>query len=368
MGIGLEEELMRSIPCMLMRGGTSKGPFLRTRDLPSAPEDRDRVLLAIVGSGHDLEIDGVGGGHPLSSKVAMVDRSESGGADVDYLFAQVGVRERFVDTGPNCGNMLVAVGPFAIEAGLVQASDPETTVRIRNINTNTLVDAVVQTPGGQVNYAGTTAIDGVPGESAPVKIVFRGGQGSKTGSLFPTSKTQEVIDGVPVTLIDMSVPVMMLNAESLGRTGLEGAEELDPDRAFFARIETLRLEAGRRMGLGDVSGSVLPKVIMVSSPRNGGTVTGRYFMPHACHRSFAVTGGICLATACVTAGTVAYEIAARGQAICRIEHPSGTMLIEVAAEDGAVTTAATIRTARKIFSGDIFVPDSPTGPQPQGEI
>lgn len=353
---------MHSIPCMLMRGGTSKGPFLRTRDLPVKPQDRDAILLAIVGSGQELEIDGVGGGYPQSSKVAMVDHSASDLADVDYLFAQVGVRERIVDTGPNCGNMLVAVGPFAIETGLVRATDPETTVRIRNVNTNTLIDAVIQTPGGAVSYAGTHAIDGVPGLSAPVRLVFRGGQGAKTGKLFPTGRAIEKIDGIEVSLIDMSVPVMMLAAESLDKTGRETAAELDADREFFARIEALRLEAGLRMGLGDVRGSVLPKVIMVAASRAGGTISARYFMPLACHRSFAATGGVCLATACVTPGTVASRFvpaAIEGQPYsCRIEHPSGSMLIEVTSEAGTVTASAMVRTARKMFSGEIFVPDT----------
>ncbi len=352
---------MRSIPCTLMRGGTSKGPFLRTRDLPSSPHDRDAILLAIVGSGHELEIDGVGGGHPLSSKVAMVDHSASDLADVDYLFAQVGVRERVVDTGPNCGNMLVAVGPFAIEAGLVPATDPETTVRIRNVNTNTFIDAVIQTPGGHVSYTGTQAIDGVPGFAAPVRLVFRGGQGSKTGALFPTGLTTEKIDGIEVTLIDMSVPVMMLTAKSLGKTGYETAAVLDPDRDFFARVEALRLEAGRRMGLGDVSNSVLPKVIIVAPPCNGGAIAARYFMPHSTHRSFAATGGVCLATACVTPGTIASRLAqvpVDVPHVCRIEHPSGFMVIEVTQKDGATVSAAMVRTARKMFSGEIFVPDA----------
>lgn len=353
---------MRSIPCMLMRGGTSKGPFLRTRDLPATPAERDAILLAIVGSGHELEIDGVGGGHPLSSKVAMVDCSASDLADVDYLFAQVGVRDRVVDTGPNCGNMLVAVGPFAIESGLVRATHPETTVRIRNVNTDTLIDAMVQTPSGVVSYAGTHAIDGVPGLAAPVRLVFRGGQGSKTGALFPTRQAIEKIGGIDMTLIDMSTPVMMLAAESVGKTGCETAAELDADRAFFTRIEALRREAGRRMGLGDVSGSVLPKVIMVSAPRANGTITGRYFMPHAAHKSFAATGAVCLATACVTPGTVASRFvpsAIEGQVYsCVIEHPSGVMLIEVTAKGGTVTAAAMVRTARKMFSGQIFVPDT----------
>jgi 2-methylaconitate cis-trans-isomerase PrpF len=318
--------------------------------------------MAVMGSGHELEIDGVGGGNPLSSKVALVDRSATAEADVDYLFAQVGVAERFVDTSPNCGNMLVAVGPFAIETGLVAAVHPETTVRIRNVNTNTFIDAIVQTPHGVVTYSGPTVIDGVPGRSAPVKLTFKTGAGSKTGKLLPTDRLVETIDGIEVSLFDMSVPVMMLAAESLGKTGREMPAELDADKVFLARLEAMRGEAGRRMGLGDVSGSVLPKVIMVSRPANGGSIAARYFMPHSCHRAFAATGGVCLATACVTAGTVASRYAERrnenARQVCRIEHPSGYMEIEVEMDQsGAVVRSSLIRTARKLVAGALYVPD-----------
>ncbi len=357
---------MYSVPCMLMRGGTSKGPFFRTNDLPADITLRDSFLLGVMGSGHELQIDGVGGGNPLSSKVAMVDLSPDLRADVDYLFAQVNVMEQIVDTGPNCGNMLVAVAPFAVERGLVPATIPETIVRIRNVNTDTIVHATVQTPDGRVAYAGCTSIDGVPGSAAPVRLTFLGGAGSKTASLLPTGNARELIQGIEVTLIDMAVPVVMIAASSLGRSGHETPEELDCDQALMARLESIRVEAGMLMGLGDVRSKVLPKIILVSAPRAGGTICGRYFMPRSTHKSFAVTGGICLAAACALEGSVASRLAswtARGSVrTCAIEHPSGQMLLEIELDPvGRVGGVSLIRTARKLFSGEVFAPDRALG-------
>ncbi len=358
---GGEGNRLRAIPCILMRGGSSKGPFLRTRDLPAEAAERDLLLLDMMGAGHELQIDGVGGSNPLSSKVAMVDVSSQVGVDVDYLFAQVGVEDRSVDTGPNCGNMLVGVAPFAVETGLVRATDPETCIRIRNLNTSTLVDAIIQTPGGKVSYEGTTRIDGVPGTAAPVKLSFVDGAGAKTGKLLPTGLPREELQGIDVTLIDMSVPVMMLAASSLGKTGYESPAELDADRAFFDRIERMRMEAGVRMGMGNVAASVLPKVILIAPPRAGGQISGRYLMPHSCHKSFAVTGGICLTAASLVPGTVAADHA-RWEAEaavrqCHIEHPMGVTQLEVEQDgNGGFRRVSLVRTARKLFAGEIYVP------------
>ena len=353
--------LMRAVPCILMRGGTSKGPFFRTGDLPIDPFERNAVLLKLMGSGQELEIDGVGGGNPLSSKVAMVDRSAMTGVDVDYLFAQVDVLNPVVDTAPNCGNMLVAVGPFAIERGLVPATDPETVVRIRNVNTGAFVDAIVQTPGCVVTYNGNSSIDGVPGTASPIKLAFSNSAGSKTGKLFPTGFEIEAIQGVDATLIDMSVPAVIMAADAFGKTGQESAAELDGDPVFCARLESIRIEAGIRMGLPDPANSVLPKAILVSAPANGGTVTGRYFMPHSCHKAFAVTGAICLAAACLNENTVARDYvkwSTRGASRSFvIEHPLGSMTVEVEAdENGNLSKAFLVRTARKLFEGTVFVP------------
>ncbi|HYC47737.1 MAG TPA: 4-oxalomesaconate tautomerase [Burkholderiales bacterium] len=355
--------MQTAIPCVIMRGGTSRGPFFLASDLPTDPKQRDAVLLAAMGSPHDYQVDGIGGARSLTSKVAMISRSKQPGADVDYLFAQVLIDQPLVDTKPNCGNMLIAVGPFAIEAGLVPAQDPETTVRIYNVNTKTLVEAIVQTPGGKVIYEGNASIDGVPGTAAPVKINFKGGIGAVTGKLLPTGKALDAIDGIEVSCVDVAMPTMFVRAEALGKTGYETAAELDADKAFMARLEDIRRKAGVLMGMGDVSKGVTPKVALLAKPVHGGSIATRYFVPDACHKALAVTGTVCLASACAIPGTLAAQIAkvpATKQGVIEIEHPSGKIAIDLDADftDGrqALRRAALIRTARRIFEGRVLVP------------
>ncbi len=349
---------MQRIPCVLMRGGTSKGPFFHAWDLPANVVERDEVLISLMGSGHELEIDGIGGGSPQTSKVAIVSPSLHPDADVDYLFVQVMVAERRVDTAPNCGNMLCAVGPFAIEQGLVKAQGDKTLVRIRNINTQTFVTSLVQTPGGTVKYEGRTAIDGVPGTAAPIHLTFLDAVGSKTGKLFPTGQARDVFDGTAVTCIDMAMPLMIIEASQLGLAGNERPAALDADSALLKRLEALRLQAGRAMGLGDVRGMVIPKPVVVSPPTSDGALQVRYFMPHNCHRALAITGAIGLATACVTPGTVTAQLLgehALQLSEVRLEHPSG--VIDVAlSRDGGKLQASVIRTARRLFSGYVYAP------------
>ncbi len=346
------------VPAVLMRGGTSRGPYLLEGDLPSEPALRDRALIEIMGSPNILQLNGLGGGHPLTSKVAIVAPSTQPDADVDYLFAQVSVTEATVDTNPNCGNMLSGVGPFAIDAGLVEAVDGETEVRIFNRNTSTHVRAIVQTPGGRVNYQGAATIDGVPGSAAPILLTFMDAMGSKTSGLFPSGQRLEVIDGIEVTLADYGMPMMLLRAEDLDLSGDEMPDELDARTELFAKIEALRLEAGRRMGLGDVSKSVIPKVGILSRPRRSdGTITSRYLLPHKTHRSHAVTGALCVAVASRSVGTIAHGIAAEGTGSVMVEHPSGVIQIELDFDaSGNVRNASLIRTARRIFEGVVIVP------------
>ncbi|EMN1411157.1 4-oxalomesaconate tautomerase [Enterobacter cloacae] len=355
---------MLKIPCVLMRGGTSKGPVILASDLPAETEARDAVLLSLMGAGHELEIDGIGGGSPQTSKVAIVSPSDSPDADVDYLFAQVMVNERRVDTTPNCGNMLCAVGPFAIEKGLVKAQSPVTTVRIRNLNTGTLVDAEVQTPDYRVEYEGDTQIDGVPGTAAPVGLTFLNSAGSKTGKLLPTDSVTNVFDGIEVTCIDMAMPMVLIEASALGKTGGESPVELDADTAFKARLENLRRQAGEAMGLGDVANKVIPKPVLLSRARNGGTLQVRYFMPHTCHKSLAITGSIGISTATLIEGSVAAKIVAdrpkeRFTNIIDIEHPSGKISVSLLRDGNNIenTRAAVIRTSRKLFEGVVCVPE-----------
>jgi 2-methylaconitate cis-trans-isomerase PrpF len=349
---------LRRIPCVLMRGGTSKGPFFLASDLPIDPAQRDELLIEVMGSGHPLEIDGVGGGDSLSSKVAIIGPATRAGADVDYLFAQVKVEERFVDISPNCGNMLSAVGPFAIEAGLVPASGrEETTVRVHNVNTGTIIEAVVQTPGGTVRYQGDAAIDGVPGSAAPVYLAFTEAVGAKTGRLLPTGAPQELIDGTPVSLVDGATPVMILRAEAFGLDGSEPAAYLDAKGDFLARLEALRMEAGRRMGLGDVRTSVLPKPVLIGQPSRGGDLAVRYFTPHRCHTALAITGAVSVAMAATLpdslVGTALPEFRVPGP--IAFEHPTGRLDVRVGVPDGAADPAVYVmRTCRRLFEGSVL--------------
>lgn len=352
---------LRAIPCLLMRGGTSRGPYFLSSDLPGDIATRDRVLLAAMGSPDVRQIDGIGGAATLTSKVAIVSKSSQKDTDVDYLFAQVSIEKAFVDTAPSCGNMLAGVGPFAIERELIEASPSETRVRIYNVNTKSRIESIVQTPDGRVEYEGTQTIDGVPGSAAPIFLNFSDIVGSKTGALFPTGAAREDIDGLSVTCIDVAMPMILFSATELGLTGYE-TNEIMSDRALLARIESARREAGWRMGLGDVSELVIPKVGLLAPPRSSGVISSRYLTPHHLHAAHAVTGGICVGTAAMLDGTIAAPLADRGAArdglVC-IEHPSGSLdvTLEIAGtpEQPTVESAGVVRTARKILDGSVFV-------------
>lgn len=361
------------VPFLFLRGGSSRGPYFNRADLP---EDRDalaRVLVAVVGAGNPRNIDGLGGGNAVTTKVAMLSRSADPQADVDYFFAQVAVDEPLVDFGPTCGNILVGVGPAAIEMGLVPVTGDETRVRIRAVNTGALVEAIVQTPGGQVRYDGETAIDGVPGTAAPVALNFLDVIGSRCGVMLPTGNLRDVIDGIEVTLMDVAMPMMIARASDFGLTGGESAAELDADKALFARMEAIRMEAGRLMGFGDVTKSVTPKIGLLSAAADTGHFRARYFMPWNTHPTLAVTGSQCLAACALTPGTVADGLVRpiEGQpAVVSIEHPMGTMEVTVDYAHGAngfeLRSAGVIRTARLIARGEVMVPAAAlAAPQPE---
>ena len=344
-----------SIPCVLMRGGTSKGPFFLTSDLPQDPAERDQVLLSVMGSGHPLQIDGIGGGNPVTSKVAICGPGTVPGADVDYLFAQVRVDRQMVDTSPNCGNMLAAVGPFAIEAGLVPVAGETTLVKIFNVNTGKMIEAEVPTPNGAVAYLGDAKIDGVPGQAAPIALTFKDAAGARTGQLFPSGKSIETIDGIDVTCIDCAMPMLLIEAASLGVTGYESAAELNGNHSLIERLEDLRILAGEKMGMGDVRSQVTPKPVLISPARQGGALNVRYFMPNECHPSLATTGAVGIATACVSENTVASRlIGVQTPAIVlSIEHPSGHLYVKLQLRDGKLV-AGILRTARRLFEGHVF--------------
>ena len=354
--------MQRTIPCVLMRAGTSRGPFFLREWLPADEQERDEVLIGAIGASDPLQLDGVGGGSTLTSKVAIVSKSAEPGCDVDYLFAQVGVGQRSVDTRPNCGNMLSGVAPFAIEQGLVQAREGETTVRVFNVNTRSRIDVTVLTPGRRVVYAGDTRIDGVAGTAAPIRLNFLDAWGAVTGSLFPTGRRIDRIDGVEVTCIDAAMPLVIVRAADLGLAGGETPAELDANTALLLRLEKLRRLAGEAMGLGDVSQSVIPKPVIASDGDSADSITSRYFTPRRCHASHAVTGAIGVATAFALPGTVASGAkGVEGVRQIAVLHPQGRIEVEVAVEghgqDAVIRRAALVRTARKILQGQLELPD-----------
>jgi len=333
---------------MWMRGGTSKGGFFLAEDLP---ENRDAFLLSIMGSPDLRQIDGMGGADPLTSKVAVVKKSNRAGMDVDYLFLQVLVERAEVSDAQNCGNLLAAVAPFAIERGLVDAQSGETRVAIFMENTGKSATATVQTPSGRVTYEGAARIDGVPGQAAPVTIAFNDISGANCGALLPTGNALDQINGINVTLIDNGMPTVLLAAADTGISGTETRAELEANTPLKTRLEAIRLQAGPLMNLGDVTQKTVPKMTMVSPPKNGGTISTRTFIPHRCHASIGVLGAVSVATACVLKGSVAHPMAnIKGNAL-EIEHPIGQSTIII--EDGG-TKAAVLRTARKLFDGEVF--------------
>ncbi len=355
--------MQHAIRCMLMRGGTSKGAYFLKEDLPREVEARDRILLAVLGSPDPRQIDGVGGAHPLTSKVAVVSRAADAAADIDFLFAQVSVDKAHVDTTPNCGNILAGVGPFAIERELIPATPPVTKVVVRTVNTGTLAELVVETPDGRVNYEGDARIDGVPGTAAPIPINFLDAAGSVCGALLPTGNVADTIEGVSVTCIDNGMPCVVLAARTLGKTGYEAPQELMADQAFRARLEAIRLRAGPMMRLGDVAKQVVPKMILVAPPRRGGHICTRSFIPHECHSAIGVFAAVTVATACVLPGSPAHDCAvvpAGRIKTLSVEHPSGefTVRLEVGGSEHApvVERAGLLRTARLLFDGQVFVP------------
>lgn len=358
--------MLKSIPCTLMRGGTSKGLYFHINDLPRERAARDRVLLAAMGSPDVRQIDGVGGAHPLTSKVAVIGPSTHAGADVDYLFLQVVVDRAEVSDAQNCGNILAGVGPWAIENGLVAATGEVTAVRIHMVNTASVAVAHVPTPGGLVEYEGDARIDGVPGTAAAIPIDFLDVAGSSCGALLPTGQVVDLVEGIEVTCIDNGMPVVILRATDLGKTGAESPEELEADAVLKARVERIRRNLGPRMNLGDVTAKTVPKMSLVSAAQHGGALSTRTFIPHRVHEAIGVLGAVSVATACVVPGTVAAQVAglggAGGQRRLDIEHPTGFFTLEMSVRiDGAavsVERSALVRTARKLMRGEVFVPSA----------
>jgi 4-oxalomesaconate tautomerase len=347
---------------MLMRGGTSKGAYFVEDDLPADPTVRDEVLLRIMGTPDPRQIDGLGGAHPLTSKIAIVRPSARGDADVDYLFLQAGVEEAFITDKQNCGNLLAGVGPFALERGLVPITGERSEIRIFQRNDGSIATAAIDTRDGRVHYEGPAAISGVPGTSAAIPLFFDGTAGSSCGALFPTGHAVDEADGLAVTCVDNGMPTVVFVAEQLGLRGDETPAELEANGELRARMEAVRLATGPLMQLGDVKHLTVPKLTLLSTARHGGTAGTRTFIPHRCHDAIGVLGAVSVATACLTPGTPAHEISGRPSAAAPVvlEHPTGTFEAVVELElagPGELPTsrrAGVLRTARKLFDGTVF--------------
>ena len=354
-----------------MRGGTSRGPFFKASDLPADLPTRDKVLLAVMGSPDRRQIDGLGGAHPLTSKVGIVSKGSKPGVDLDFLFAQLQPDKDTVDTKPNCGNMLAAVVPFALETGLATPQGETTTLRVLTLNTDMQCDITVQTPNGQVEYDGTARIDGVPGTSSPITINFLDTAGSVAPGLLPTGQVRDRIDGIDVTCIDNGMPLVIFKASDVGRTGYESVEELNADTELKARIERLRIACGHAMQLGDVTAKNYPKMTLVAAPRTGGSICTRSFIPHVCHDAIGVLAAVTVATACVLDGSTTQGIAVLPSGNVKnvsVEHPTGEFSVEIEVDPNNrqnVTRAALLRTARLLMRGEAMVPGAVLASQPR---
>ncbi|MEU8637779.1 4-oxalomesaconate tautomerase [Amycolatopsis sp. NPDC048633] len=347
---------MTGVRCMLVRGGTSKGAYFLAEDLPADPGSRDDLLMRIMGTPDPRQIDGVGGAQPVTSKVAIVWKASESGHDIDYLFLQLGVEEPTVSDRQTCGNLLAGVGQFAVERGLVPAGEDRTTVRVRLVNTGTIAVSTFATPGGDVDYSGDTAISGVPGTAAPVELDFTETEGSVCGSLLPTGHVRDNVGGIEVSCVDNGMPVVVARAEDLGITGYEDPAELAADTGLAERIDALRVEAGKLMGLGDVRGSSVPKTTLVAAPRDGGAICTRTFIPVKPHPSIGVLGGVSVVTALLLDGAVGQDLLQAPPAgkPVEIEHPSGKLAVGIEFDGSHVRRSTVIRTARKLFDGTVF--------------
>jgi 4-oxalomesaconate tautomerase len=373
----MKKSSQTAIPCLFMRGGTSKGPFFNAADLPQDIPTRDKVLLAAMGSPDKRQIDGLGGAHPLTSKVGIVSKSKVPGVALDFLFAQLQPNTDTVDTTPNCGNMLAAVVPFALETGMVQAQGDQSTFRVLTLNTDMQCDITVNTHGGLVQYEGTARIDGAPGTSAPVVINFLDTAGSVCSSLLPTGKVKDTLTvtgagfetfTLDVTCIDNGMPLVLFNARDVGRTGYESVADMNADTELKTKIEALRLQVSVLMGLGDVSQKNFPKMTLIAPPQKGGAIATRSFIPHVCHDAIGVLAAVTVGTACVLEGSVCEGVAVMpsgSEKNVSVEHPNGEFSVALQTEPAPqlpggqnVTQAALLRTARLLMQGEAMVPVS----------
>ena len=358
----------KSIPTVYMRGGTSKGLLFNKKDLPSDKRKLTKYLLAAMGSPDTRQINGMGGATSVTSKVCIISKSSEIGVDIDYFFAQVVVDQALVDYGPTCGNMLSAVGPYCIEQGLIEAETDNTKIIIRAVNTGSIIEATIPTPNKKILYSGNYKVAGVPGEGAAILLKFKNLVGGVTGKLLPATKTIITINDIEVTCLDVSMPMVMANAIDFGIKGNETSLQLNSNESLLKKIEKIRLLAALKMGMGDVSGKVLPKFALLSQPLNGGSITSRYFTPNTCHETHAATGTNCIAAACLIQGTIASKISnikANGEDRILVEHPLGTIdcIVETSKTEQTtsndyIISCGVYRTARKIMDGKIYIPEN----------
>lgn len=355
-----------AIPCDLIRGGSSRGAYFHVDDLPRRKDVRDRVLAAVMGGPDELQVDGLGGGHPLTSKVAVIGPASRPDADVDYLFLQVTPECGRVVDSQNCGNILAGVGTFAVDHALVEGSEPTTAIRVHMVNSGNLCELIVPTPGGKVTCEGEAVIDGVPGKAAPTICNYLDLAGSMTGALLPTGNARDTIQGIEVSCIDNGMPVVLMLAEDLGCTGKESPTELEGNEQLTRQLESMRLEVGELMGLGDVSDMTVPKMCLVSASRSDAMIATRMFIPHACHRSIGVLAAVSVATCCLIERAVGASIAqvpAGEEKTVDIQHPSGSIRIQLEVDvneppENMIRRAGIVRTARLLMRGEVYVPNS----------
>ncbi|MDI9861740.1 4-oxalomesaconate tautomerase [Flectobacillus roseus] len=353
-----------AIPYMHFRGGSSKGLFFLKKDLPEDENLRNQYLIAAIEGttqGDNRQIDGLGGGSSLSSKIAIVSPSSIPEADLDYFFVQVQIGKGKVSTLQTCGNMLAGVLPFAIESGIFKANSPTTSARISMVNTGGICEVVVQTPDYQVQYNGNTKIDGVVGTSAPIICNYLETVGATCGALLPTRNSIDTILGIEATCIDNGMPVVIMRASDFGLNGYESISELEQNESLKQKIETIRLIAGEKMQLGDVSQQTIPKMCLIAPPIQGGVVHTRMFIPHVVHEAIGVLAAVSVATACILPESITKNIAhfTENSSFFSIEHPSGefTVNLEYSTnnQDVVIKSSGVIRTARLISRGEVYI-------------
>jgi 4-oxalomesaconate tautomerase len=358
--------MQTSIPYMHFRGGSSKGLFFKATDLTDDENARNKIIMAAmegVGQGDPRQIDGLGGATSLTSKVAVVSLSKNEEVDLDYLFLQVLIGKGKISTTQTCGNILAAVVPFAIESGMIKATSPTTVAKVNMLNTGGVCEVTVETPGGKVNYAGNAKVDGVPGTAAPIICNYLNTPGATCGALLPTGNVKDIVDGIEVTCIDNGMPEIIIRANDLGITGYESPAELDANEVLKNKLESIRLQIGPRMNLGDVNEKTVPKMCIVSPELNGGAINTRTFIPHVCHEAIGVLGAISTATACMLKGSVMDGVAVVNEKNnLSVEHPTGefTVQLDITNDNGnvVINKSSVIRTARLLCRGEVFIPEN----------